>query len=231
MTTVAQLITDAFQYNSLIATSAIPTASEQDKALRYLNRIFKSIFGNEFGIKLTPWDIDSSQTSSPFNLPENGQFTLNLSNSTAVYLSSSPQDGARFAIQDAGNNLPTYNLTIIGNGRTIERNPYIVLDSASFNGQWFYRADTANWYRVTDLVLMDDFPLPEEFEEYFITMLGMRLNANENLEMNAQLNYVMKTTMRKLQTRYRQKVEIGSEAGLINIPSNTWSYFTRFENG
>ena len=47
MTTVSQIITDAYQYNNIVALAVIPNAAEQAKALRYLNRIFRSIFGNE----------------------------------------------------------------------------------------------------------------------------------------------------------------------------------------
>ncbi len=40
MTTVAQLITDAYQVGNLVPLDAIPSASEQAKGLRYINRIF-----------------------------------------------------------------------------------------------------------------------------------------------------------------------------------------------
>lgn len=232
MTTISQIITDAYQYNNLVALSAIPNAAEQAKALRYLNRIFRSIFGYELGDQLTVWNIGENGVSQfnvgeldkvlhpPYNVPPNSRLVLNLSGSTTIYLPRSPQDGGRFAVQDIRDNLSTFNLTINGNGRKIENTPTIVLSTNGTNSEWFFRVDLGNWVKITDLSLTDNFPLPSEFEEFFITMLAIRLGASESVDLNNQLAIVLKDTTRKLKSRYKQTVSVPSEPGLLKTVSN-----------
>lgn len=101
---------------------------------------------------------------------------LNLAAARTLKLSPSPHEGQRVAVADAGANLATYNLTLDGNGRTIEGAATQVLATDGMVRQWLYRGDTANWVRLTDLALDDDLPFPTEFDDYFAILLAMRLN-------------------------------------------------------
>lgn len=247
MTAVSQIITDAYQYNNLVALSVIPSAAEQAKALRYLNRIFRSIFGNELGDELTVWNIGSNNVtqndfesdyftlSSPYHIPHNSRIVLNLNSATSIYLPKRPNDGERFAAQDLSGNLSTYPLTINGNGRLIETLTSVVLNTNLTNSEWFFRADKGNWVKLSDLALTDEFPLPTEFEEFFITMLALRLGASEDVDLNNQLTFVLKDVTRKLRSRYAQKTEIGPEFGVTasSVYNNKARYFNsaRFNNG
>lgn len=245
MTTVSQIITDAYQYNNLIALSAIPTAAEQDKALRYLNRLFRSVFGNELGEKFQTiylGDIDSlvrdySDTietlTSPFVVYPSVKLACLLTSASTVYLTPTPQDGARVSIQDVIGNFATYPLTVIANGRLIEEAPTKTLNINGLNSEWFYRGDLSNWVKVTDLTLTDTFPLPQEFEEMFILLLSLRLSASDDVEFNGQLTYVLNNTMKKFRSRYRQNVEVNSEPALIRLTNNRYyqDLTTRFNYG
>jgi hypothetical protein len=245
MTTISQIITDAYQYNNIVSLYSIPSAAEEAKALRYLNRIFRSIFGNELGDQLTVWNVgknnvtqtgycfDEDLLTSPYNIPHNSRLVFNLQSSTTVYLPRTPQDGERLAVQDLSNNFATSPLTINGNGRLIEGATSLVLNTNSANSEWFFRSDLGNWVKITDLALADIFPLPAEFEEYFITMLAIRLGSSEDVDINNQLAIVMKDASKKIRSRYKQITEVGSELGLIKLTGTGLNRYNsiRFENG
>jgi hypothetical protein len=243
MTTVSQLITDAYQYNNIVALSVIPSAAEQAKALRYLNRIFKGVFGQELGSDLETWTLDdrglhpSSGDSFRIGydwskyLPSNTRVVVSLSKAGTLVLPKLSSDGARFAVQGDFSSNP---LTVNANGRKIESTSSVTLNTDNTNSEWFFRSDLGNWSKVSDLGLTDDFPLPTEFEEYFIMMLAMRLGASEDIDLNSQLAYVLKDVTKRFKSRYRQTYQIGSDLGLLNL-TNSWYTHSlntvRFENG
>lgn len=245
MTTVSQLITDAYQYNNIVALSVIPNAAEQAKALRYLNRIFRSVFGNELGDVLNSWtlsdtgikpsvaDSHSLKYYSPFKPDLNTRVVANVTSSVTLTLPTYPTSGARFALQDASKNLATYPLTVNANGRLIEGAATVTVSTNGANLEWFFRDDIGTWVKVSDLALTDDFPLPVEFEEYFIMMLAMRLGASEDIDLNNQLVFVLKDVTKKFKARYRQTTEMGLDAGIINLTSNPYGHTgtLRFNNG
>ena len=69
MTTVSQLITDAYRESNLIAVNSSPTSPEQTEALRLLNRVVKSLFGNEMGDPLDTIPLGKGNTQTPSNVP------------------------------------------------------------------------------------------------------------------------------------------------------------------
>lgn len=231
MALVSQIITDAYQYNNIVALSAIPNAEEQAKALRYLNRIFKSIFGNEVGEPLQvqtlgalptvqECDVYSDALKAPYILAHNPLLVCRLTGPQTVYLPSQPSDGERLQVQDITGVFGVSSLTVNGNGRTIEGALSLVLNTPNLRREWFFRADLGDWVRVSGLLLTDVFPLPEEFEEYFITMLALRLGASEDIDLNSQLQFVLKDVLKKFRARYKQKHSINSEAGLVRTVWN-----------
>src|SRR3546814_13330053 len=69
MTLVSQIITDSFRKSNLIAIGTTPTAAQQTEALRYLNRMVKSVFGDEVGEPLTALPIGSLNIDRPSGYP------------------------------------------------------------------------------------------------------------------------------------------------------------------
>jgi hypothetical protein len=69
LTLVSEIITDAFRQSNLVAVGTTPTTEETTEALRYLNRIVKSVFGNEagllVGIRSRPRQVGRGGTASP----------------------------------------------------------------------------------------------------------------------------------------------------------------------
>jgi hypothetical protein len=230
MTTVSQIITDAYRQGNLIAKGTSPTTAEQTEGLRYLSRIVKSVFGNEAGEDLIPFPIGRENISRPggypwyndvpdndWYVPKNLRLMFNLQDSVSIYLHPDPNDGTRFAVKDVAGNLSTYNATIYGNGRNIESSPSVVLSTDDLASEWFYREDTGNWQKYSPIAVDDEFPFPEEFDEYFITMLAIRLNPSYGVQLDPQSNAVLSRSKRQLTSRYRQNIPKASELALLRL--------------
>lgn len=230
MTLVSQIITDAYRQGNLIAKGASPTAIEEVEGLRYLSRIVKSVFGNEAGEDLLPFPVGRGNISRPsgypwyddvpdnnWYVPKNIRLMLNLDNELSVYLHPDPDDGSRFGVTDISGNLSTYNLTVYGNGRNIDGSDSVVLNTDGDIGEWFYREDTGNWTRYTPLSVTDEFPFPEEFDDYFVTMLALRLNPGYGIQLDPQSSEILRRSKRQLVSRYFQTIPTASELGLLRL--------------
>lgn len=248
MTTIAQIITDAYQTNNLIAINVIPTADEQAKGLRALNRIFRGLLGNEMGDRLKPLNVGTNNVTrnpyetsydlltAPYFIPLNARLVLNLNSAGTFYLPTVPEDGSRFAVQDKSGNLSTFPATVLANGNTIENATQLVLNTDNYNQEWFYRADLGDWQKVSNLALSDTFPFPEEFEELFISLLALRIDPAEGVPLDDQIGYILKEVNRKFKSRYRQKIEQPSELGLLYLTNREYDLYygnptVRFNNG
>lgn len=233
MTLVSTIITDAFRQSNLIAIGTSETSVQQAEALRYLNRIVKSVFGNEVGDKLTAFPIGGINISRPVGypwyntvpdtvdwfVPKNVRLMFNLDQSINLYLHPAPNDGTRFAVNDVSASLATHPVTVYGNGRLIEGVQSVVLNTNSLERSWLFREDLANWLPYAPLIASDTFPFPEEFDDYFITLLALRLNPSFGISLDDQSALVLKRTGAQLRTRYRQDMPQGSEEALLRMPT------------
>ncbi|QDP50601.1 MAG: hypothetical protein Tp1125DCM00d2C21254131_42 [Prokaryotic dsDNA virus sp.] len=230
MTTVSQIITDAYRQGNLIARGTSPTTAEQTEGLRYLSRIVKSVFGNEAGEDLNPFPIGRKDINRPqgypwyndvpdndWYVPKNLRLMLNLEDSVTLYLHPVPDDGSRFAVKDVAGNLSTYNVTVYGNGRNIDGASSVVLNTDGEAGEWFYREDTGNWQKYAPMAVDDEFPFPEEFDDFFITMLAIRLNPSYGVALDGQSNATLARSKRQLVARYRQIIPTPSELALLRM--------------
>lgn len=230
MTLVSEIISDAYRQGNILSINTSPTIAQQVEGLRYLSRIVKSVFGNEAGenydaLPLGRNDIDrpsgypwyDNTPDGNWFVPKNKRLMLNLTATTTVFLHPKPDDGSRLAVNDVSGNLATYNLIIDGNGRRIESATSLTLNTNSTIREWFYRQDLANWVRLIPLVSTDTFPFPEEFDDFFITMLAMRINPAYGNQMDPQSGQVYSRSKTQFQARYQQHVITGSELGLIRL--------------
>ena len=247
MTVVSQIITDAYRQSNLLAINTVPTEPQVLEALRYLNRIVKSVFGNEAGDPFTAFPIGRAHISRPqgypwydqtpdndWFVPKNTRVMLNLDAGVNLYLHPAPDDGSRFAAIDTSENLSTNNAVVFGNGRLIENQFSITLDVDGTDKEWFYRADIGNWLLYAPLLADIDFPFPEEFDDYFITLLAIRLNPAYGVALDPQSKMVFDRSLRQLRARYTQDIQAPSELGLIRMPrtaydrdmwGNTYGYY------
>ena len=228
MTTIAQIITDAYQANNLIALSAIPTATEQATALRYTNRVFKSLFGNELGDKLSDGVLSTGGITYPdyaysypintFNVRANTRIINSATAPVTIYMPTNPQPGSRVAFIDLTGTIATNPVTVDGSQRLVESSTTKVMNTNLAGVDWFYRDDLAGWQKISSLAVTDSFPLPDEFEELFIAELTLRLDPQVQYPVPNETSYTLKEMKRKLRSRYRQTTEQPSEIGILRTP-------------
>lgn len=228
MAVVSEIIKDAFREANLIPIAQSPTLAEQEEALRLLNRFVRSMFGNEAGDKLQPYSVGNNNVvsndlpfvfdfSSPSYVPLNARLIVNLTAATTLNLHPEPEDGSRLGVVDVSGNFDVFNLTLVGNGRSIEAATTTVLNTASLTKEWFYRADLGNWVAITDLALDDVFPLPLEFEDLFVIGLATRLNPRNGVAIDDQAMMHFRRQRNLFRARYAQKTEQHSEYGLVRM--------------
>lgn len=232
MTLLSDIITDAYRQSNLLAIGQTPTTPQNTEGLRYLNRIVKSVFGNEAGDPLTTFPLGGYNISRPsgfpnwgndpggeWYVPKNTRLILNLDATTAVYLPPNPNDGCRFAINDTAGNLETFSIIVHGNGRQIENVATLVLSENSLVREWFYREDVGKWVRATPLVIDDELPFPEEFDDFFITMLAIRLNPAYGVALDGQSQMALQRARTQMRARYKQDIPMRAQEGLVRLPN------------
>ena len=233
MVTVLQIITEAYRESNNIPIGTVPTTAEQAEGLLLFNRYTRSVYGNEMGDPLTPLAIGNNNVnqSSYYNyitVPTNGWYApmnsrIICNNQSAITINFNPYpiDGERLAIQDASNNFSTYPVTLIGNGRTIGGAITLVLSTSGIRQEYFYRADTNDWVLVSDLQLSDIFPFPEEFEDFFIIGVALRVNPRNKQTLDPQSAQAYQRMRTLFRARYGQTTEVRSEEGLIRTSNVT----------
>lgn len=233
MTTVSQLIIDAHRQSNLIPINTDLSLDQETEGLRYLNRIVESTYGNEAGDALSAIPVGRNGVDLPqgfpwydqvpdaeWFVPKNSRLILNLSSALTLYLHPMPDDGCRFGVVDTSGNLSTKNVTIDGNGRTVEGVQTIALSTNGLTQEWFYRQDLGNWYKLTNLAILDTFPFPSAFDDYFVTMLALRLNPAYGQGLDPQSQAVLTRSKSQLRARYAQHVTEDSEQGLVRMSAN-----------
>jgi len=151
-------------------------------------------------------------------VPKNTRLMLNLDSAVQVYLPPDPNDGTRFAVIDVAGALSATNLTVNGNGRNIEGVSTLVLNEDGMAREWFYRADTGNWVRTTPLIEGDTAPFPEEFDDFFITMLAIRLNPAYGVALDGQSQQALQRARTQMRARYRQEIPTEGQMALQRMP-------------
>lgn len=207
MTTATSIIQAAYREGQAVAIITSPTSLELSEGLDRLNGVIMSTIGNQVGNDLSPLNIGGTYTQASYcavYVPENARLQLNLTGAQTFKLHPQPYDGQRLAVADAGNNLATYHLTLDGNGRMIEGASTLTLSTNGLTRQWFYRDDLANWVKLTDLALSDSMPFPEEFDDYFITRLAMRLFPRQGIAASRETADALVRWENQFRARYRK---------------------------
>lgn len=229
MTTAYQIIVDAYRQSNLIGLGVEPTKSQEDEALRYLNRIVSSVYGNEVGDPLEAVLIGHNNIDRPsgypwwdpssdgyWYLPIDARVMANLSETgKKIFLNPFPRDGSRFSVVDASKNFSTYPLEIVGNGNMIDGAFSVSLDVDGFSGDWMYREDLATWVKSHPLTIFDEMPFPVEFDDFFILLLAFRLNPAYQRTLDPQSVTVLNRAKTQIRARYRQDIMTPSEVALL----------------
>jgi hypothetical protein len=249
VTVLSQIITDAYRELNLIGKSETPTTEESTEAMRSLNRYIQGLFGNEAGDPLMDMlfgdnaNVDSATYYNDFEtfvkswyLPAGFRLKLNLDQAETIKLTPNPENGARFGVVDASQNLGTFNFTLQGNGSRIENATSLTLDgSTGTSFEWFYRSDTANWHRITDLTEVDESPFPEEFDDLLVIGLAFRLDPKHGAGVNQFSINTYNQTLKKFRARYSQVQERAPDLALSRMDQRRqrrgYSLENEFERG
>lgn len=209
MALVSDLIQQAYRETNLIPIGSAPTTAQLSEALVRLNSIILSAVGNEIAepgfTEITiGGDYDQSDLVAEY-VPDNTRLMLNLDAAALVGLQPSPYEGQRVSLVDLGANLSTYNFTIDANDRLIEGAETVTLSENSVSRQWMYRADTGNWVKISPLTLEDDMPFPQDFDDYFVVALALRLSPRYGQTLPPESLEILKRSRNQLRARYRNR--------------------------
>jgi hypothetical protein len=107
-------------------------------------------------------------------------------------------------IADPFGRLAAFPVTLDANGRTIAGNATLVLNTNGLFREWFYRADIGQWVQLTQKLETDENPFPVDFDNFFITLLSLRLNPRYGRSMDDQSAAIFKSDRKKFVARYLQ---------------------------
>jgi hypothetical protein len=253
MTTCSDLIQAALREGNLLAAGVSPTSVEQSEALGRLNAYNKQLFGvligeynqdwlvpapqrtapqaanypqlpypiDTLGDAILPSSSDLSDNIWPFP-PQNSRLVVAVTSAATVYFPEAPNDGARMSFVATPEMSDT--LTLDGNGKAIEGVATKDVTAADTGRKWFFRADLANWVALTTLGLTDTPPLPDEFDDLYVTALAIRLSSRYGQDPRAGTQNTYKDMLKQAKTRFAQS---GNTIYRSNeIPRGLESYLT-----
>lgn len=215
MTLISSIIEDAFREGNILPLGKAPTTNQATEALRLYNALLSAIFGGDAGEDLADWPLGTFGNETPNYIFPYTDFavthpTINrrlIATNTvakAIFLTPYPQDGSRMGIADPFGRLATFPVTLDANGRTIEGSATLVLNTNGLFREWFYRADLGQWVRISSLIAENDNPFPAMFDNFFITLLALRLNPRYGRTMDEQSLAIFKSSRRQFVARYLQ---------------------------
>lgn len=239
MTLVSDILLQGFQESNLVSAnvSALDTARET-LALSRFQGIVAQVMGWEAGENLVPWSVGSAgidTASLPAGAeldatkwkypPINRRLMCNLAAPETVVLQYQPSDGARIAVQDIPGNFATNPLTLDANGRLIDGNRTLILNTNSTNSVWFYREDLGEWKIISTLLATDTMPFPVEFNDFFAIMLAMRLNPSYGRKMDPLTLQMFKRSREMFMARYKQEEDLDLGTVFARNPVSGYSGF------
>lgn len=226
-TAVTDIIVSAFRESNLVAVGAQPTTNEQAEALVRLQSIVAGAYGFEVGEQLSDWRVGTLQDYDPtwdlerWKYPEiNSRILLNDPIVDQLFFPCQPSNGSRMQVIDVDGTLSTNNVVLDGNGRLIDGQKTVTLNTDGLNKIWIYDAELADWRTVTPIDGDGDMPFPIEFDDYFITKLAMRINPRYGRTLSDLSVAALTNTESKLRARYAQKQEMGVDVGVLAVTDN-----------
>lgn len=228
MTLTPDIIQSAYRESNLIAIGATPSTAQTAEALKRLQVLVSGVYGSEVGDPLLDWPLGNdgvvaanTWTENEWKYPvANARLIIASTKAQTVYFPPDPDDGARIVLIDPNGFLsPEARLTVYGNGRTIQGAASQEVNTANASQTWFYRADLGNWMLLSELtgVADEEFPFPQEFDDYFITRLAMRLNPRYGRSLGEASVVELDRVLGRLRARYRQRVEMPCDPGVLTL--------------
>lgn len=214
MTQCADILEQAFYEAGLVMELQHPSPTQMRRGMVTLKGIVEFLCGGSAGEYLNAWPLGNFGRGPQYNYlpsvqvlqrpPLNAQLIATNMNAMTVYLPVNPSDGARFGVNDPFGRLSTVPITLDGNGRTIGGAASVVVNADNLKSVYFYRDDLADWKIVTPLLITDDLPFPEEYDQMFLLMMAMRLNPVYGRTLSGTQNQWLKEFRQQFTARYVQ---------------------------
>lgn len=227
MTTLRQIIKDAYRESGIIQIGTDPDSDQLDEGLGKLTALISGVYQEEVGSQFEDINFGVNGITNVFGrerdreaflassyLRPSHRVLFNIDSPKTVFLSASPYDGALFAVIDVTGNFSTNNVVVNANGRKIESGTSVTLSTDGVNRRWMYRGDLAEWVRINDLTVDSDLPFPEEFRDLFMIKLAMRLHPRYLVDTRPETAMHYKKLLKRFRSRYSTKQEMPSELAL-----------------
>ncbi len=238
MTLVSSIILDAYRECNMLALGSDPNEKQTTEALRLYNQILSGIYGGEAGELITDWPLGN------FDRDPNGYQISNVDHclmhptinrrlvavneaAMTVWLTPRPQDGAMMGIADPFGRLESVPVTLEGNGRTIEGQASIVLDTNGQFDEWFYRADLGDWVKISNVLATDENPFPAKYDTMWQILLAMRLSPRYGRSLAAETVAALKQNKQEFVNRYLQSMPLHLDDSISWPFMSTQSYDTQ----
>jgi hypothetical protein len=192
--------------------------------------------GSDAMVNPSPFADDYSLNIYPYP-PSNSRIVWD-GNAVTLYVPEQPRPGARIAVvQGSGartNPAPGQLLTLNGNGRLIETAvgvvaPSVVLTQPISPMSWFYRADIGVWKLIAPLTFTDEVPFPEDYDDFWICALSMRLAPRYTKQVSANTTAALTRLLGRMKAEFRQVSNTVYKAeeiprGLESYASGRWMW-------
>ena len=214
MSTVRTLIVQALEEIGVARNDRTFRARDGDVALERLNTIVAGIFGQGVGENLKDQAITSAETV----LANTRAVVSTHSAAFTITLPEEPDNGARFQLVDSAAGFAARPVTVNPNGRLIEgATASIAASTNGYNRTWFYRADLADWKRISALVLTDEFPFPLEYDDAFAIQLALRLAPRFGKSISQESVAASQRALSGLRAKFRQRVVTRADTAVLNL--------------
>jgi len=229
MTTTLDIIRQSLRESNIIGLKAVLTDEQTAESLARLQALVSSVYGQDVGENFTDWPVGRLNVNQhwPSGYPcwtvnqwkyprTNTRLLLNADFQQDIYLPDMPDNGSRIRTVVVGQDLSTHPVVLHGNGRLVEGAQSIVLNDDMTAGRiLFYDAESADWKRITSLALDSDMPFPNEFDDFFITKLAMRLNPRYGRALMQESAQRLAEMQGQLEARYRQKQDMPADPAVL----------------
>lgn len=230
MSTLRQIITDAYRESAIIQKNSVPDAPQMQEGLDKLLMIIQNVMGEEVGGPYEDINYGDDGVANAYSVDSNREVFIDnsyarpsyrlLVNSTVprtVFLDPAPYDGARFAVIDAGGTFASAPFTVAADTRKIDGQDQVTLNTNGAIAEWMYRADLGQWVRVSPLDLDSNSPFPSQFDDYFIIKLATRLHPRYLVQTAQETLMHYREIQRKFKSRYSTTQEVNSEPALYRL--------------
>lgn len=214
MSSCRDILTDAYRELGSYANESM-SAADESIGMRRFNALMDDLSGLGVGEKLQDVDLTQPVSFCSQETPKNIRFLVPTGGRTLAF-PVDPENGSRFAVIDVNGVFATSPVTLARSGRKVEGLPAdLVANTANFNRTWMYRADLADWRRVTDLLPADDFPLIKECVDAFTVLLALRLAPTDGQPVQAETAAAVQRAQGSLRARHRQTRAVYADPVLV----------------